>query len=100
LAQTLVGGLAAKIAGLPMGMGVVLGSTSLLGGHGTIIAWSPELLARGLSGAPEIGIAMATLGLVAGSVIGGPLGRFLIGSRDLRSDELSEVNPVGLSDTA
>ena len=100
LAQTLVGGLAAKIAGLPMAMGVVLGSTSLLGGHGTIIAWSPELVARGLSGGPEIGIAMATLGLVAGSVIGGPLGRLLIGSRNLRSDELAEVNPVGLSDTA
>ena len=59
-------------------MGVVLGSTSLLGGHGTIIAWSPELTARGLAGGPEIGIAMATLGLVVASVIGGPIGRYLI----------------------
>ena len=73
--QNLVGGLGAWIAGLPMGMGVALGSTSLLGGHGTMIAWSPELAARGLAGAPEIGIAMATLGLVVASVIGGPLGR-------------------------
>ena len=81
-------------------MGVVLGSTSLLGGHGTIIAWSPELVARGLAGAPEIGIAMATLGLVVASVIGGPIGRFLIERRGLRSDEPAEVNPVGLSDTA
>ena len=73
--QNLVGLLAALIAGLPLGLGAVLGSTSLLGGHGTIIAWSPELTARGLTGGPEIGIAMATLGLVAASVIGGPLGR-------------------------
>ena len=100
LAQTLIGGLGAFSAGLPMGMGVVLGSTSLLGGHGTVIAWSPELEALGLTGAPEIGVAMATLGLVVGSVIGGPLGRLLIEGRGLRSDEPDEVNPVGLSDTA
>jgi ESS family glutamate:Na+ symporter len=79
---------------------VALGSTALLGGHGTMIAWSPELAARGLEGAPEIGIAMATLGLVAGSVIGGPLGRSLIEGRGLRSDETGEVNPVGLSDAS
>jgi ESS family glutamate:Na+ symporter len=97
--QNIVGGLAAWIAGLPLGMGVVLGSTSLLGGHGTIIAWSPELTERGLTGAPEIGIAMATLGLVVASVIGGPLGRMLIEGRALRSTE-TEVNPVGLSETA
>ncbi|HVL20285.1 MAG TPA: sodium/glutamate symporter, partial [Amaricoccus sp.] len=69
LLQNLVGFLGAWIAGLPLGLGAVLGSTSLLGGHGTIIAWSPELAARGLTGAPEIGIAVATLGLVVGSVV-------------------------------
>lgn len=100
LLQNVIGGLGAWIAGLPMGMGVVLGSTSLLGGHGTIIAWSPELTERGLTIAPEIGIAMATLGLVVASVIGGPLGRMLIESRGLTSSEPAEVNSVGLSDTA
>ncbi len=100
LLQNLVGGLGAWIAGLPLGLGVVLGSTSLLGGHGTIIAWSPELAARGLAGGPEIGIAMATLGLVVAAVIGGPIGRVLIERGGLTSDEPGEVNPVGLSDTA
>ncbi len=98
--QNLVGAAGAWLAGLPLGMGVVLGSTSLLGGHGTIIAWSPELAARGLTGAPEIGIAMATLGLVVASIIGGPLGGRLIESRGLRSDETTEINTIGLSDTA
>lgn len=100
LLQNLIGGLGAWLFGLPMGMGVVLGSTALLGGHGTIIAWSPELAARGLEGAPEIGIAMATLGLVVASVIGGPLGRMLIEGRGLTSDEPDAVNSVGLSETA
>ena len=95
--QNLVGLVAAWIAGLPAGMGVVLGSASLLGGHGTIIAWSPELAQRGLAGGPEIGIAMATLGLVVASVIGGPLGGLLIGRNHLVSTE-SEPNPVGLSE--
>ena len=97
--QNLVGLLGAWIAGLPLGLGVVLGSTSLLGGHGTIIAWSPELAARGLDGGPEIGIAMATLGLVVAAVIGGPLGGVLIARHRLTSDETGEVNPVGLSET-
>ena len=100
LLQNLVGFLGAWIAGLPLGLGAVLGSTSLLGGHGTIIAWSPELAAPGLAGGPEIGIAMATLGLVVAAVIGGPIGRVLIERGGLTSDEPGEVNPVGLSDTA
>ncbi|MFT3975380.1 MAG: sodium/glutamate symporter [Amaricoccus sp.] len=95
--QNVVGLAAAWITGLPAGMGVVFGSASLLGGHGTIIAWSPELTQRGLAGGPEIGIAMATLGLVVASVIGGPLGRALIGGNNLVSTE-TEVNPVGLSE--
>lgn len=96
--QNLVGGLGAWIAGLPMGFGVALGSTSLLGGHGTMIAWSGELDAMGLAGAPEAGIAMATLGLVAGAVIGGPLARLLIEPQGLRSDEPDDVNTVGLAE--
>ncbi|MBP7243310.1 sodium/glutamate symporter [Amaricoccus sp.] len=96
--QNLVGGLAALLSGLPAGFGVALGSTSLLGGHGTMIAWSGELEAMGLAGAPEAGIAMATLGLVAGAVIGGPLAKALIEPRGLRPDEPGEINPVGLPD--
>lgn len=95
--QNVVGLAGAWLAGLPLGMGVVLGSASLLGGHGTVIAWSPELTQRGLAGGPEIGIAVATLGLVVASVVGGPLGRALIQRNSLVSTETA-VNPVGLSE--
>lgn len=95
--QNVVGLAGAWLAGLPLGMGVVLGSASLLGGHGTVIAWSPELTQRGLAGGPEIGIAVATLGLVVASVVGGPLGRALIQRHSLVSTETA-VNPVGLSE--
>ncbi len=97
LLQMLVGGLGAWIAGLPMGMGAVFGSTALLGGHGTVIAWTPELQARGLDAAPEVGIAMATLALVVASVIGGPMASGLIKRFKLVSTE-TEVGAIGVAD--
>jgi ESS family glutamate:Na+ symporter len=57
----------------------LLGSVSLIGGHGTTIAWAPVIAARfGLPNALEIGIASATLGLVVESLLGGPLAGLLI----------------------
>ena len=60
------------------GYGLMAGSVSFAGGHGTAIAWGAEADAAGLEAASEIGIAFATFGLVAGGVIGGPVARFLI----------------------
>jgi ESS family glutamate:Na+ symporter len=65
--------------GLPEGLSVLLGSVSLIGGHGTTIAWAPILNERfGLANAAEVGIAASTLGLVVASLLGGPIARFLI----------------------
>ena len=51
----------------------------LSGGHGTAIAWAATLKSTfDLPNALEIGTAAATFGLVAGGILGGPLGRFLI----------------------
>jgi ESS family glutamate:Na+ symporter len=60
------------------GFGLFAGSVSFAGGHGTAIAWGQEAEAAGLTGAALIGIAFATFGLVAGGIIGGPIGEFLI----------------------
>ena len=60
------------------GYGLMAGSVSFAGGHGTAIAWGAEADAAGLVGASEIGIAFATFGLVAGGILGGPVARFLI----------------------
>ena len=65
--------------GLPQGMTVLVGSASLIGGHGTTIAWAPILAERfGLANALEVGTASATLGLVVASLVGGPVAGFLI----------------------
>lgn len=60
------------------GYGLMGGSVSFAGGHGTAIAWGAEADAAGLVGASEIGIAFATFGLVAGGILGGPVARLLI----------------------
>lgn len=69
---------------LPDGIAPLLGSVSLIGGHGTTIAWAPLIAARfGLGNALEIGIASATLGLVIASLVGGPVAGILIGRYNL-----------------
>ena len=59
-------------------LGLVTGSVTMTGGHGTGAAFAPLLEDLGLNGAMTAAMAAATFGLVAGSLIGGPIGRFLI----------------------
>ncbi|QRM55468.1 sodium/glutamate symporter [Sinorhizobium sp. BG8] len=83
---------------LPEGIAPLLGSVSLIGGHGTTIAWAPLIAGRfGLGNALEIGIASATLGLVVASLVGGPVARVLINRYHLRGQE-TEAPSIGLPD--
>ena len=54
-------------------IGMASGSISMTGGHGTAAGFASVLEGMGLSGAGTIGMAAATFGLIAGSMIGGPL---------------------------
>ncbi|WP_118136449.1 sodium/glutamate symporter [Oceanicella sp. SM1341] len=94
--QNIVGLLGVTLFGLPTGLSVLVGSAALIGGHGTAIAWGPEIAATGIEGAAEIGIAAATFGLVLAALIGGPVAQFLIARHDL-SPEVEDAPPmVGL----
>lgn len=70
--------------GLAIAAGMVLGQWfpglfTLVGGHGTAIAWAPRFAEQhGIANALEIGAACATFGLVLSSLMGGPIARFLI----------------------
>lgn len=76
--QNLLGaGLATALGVHPL-IGVAAGSVSLTGGHGTSAAFGPLLEQAGAVGALPAAIAAATYGLVAGCVIGGPLGSLLM----------------------
>jgi ESS family glutamate:Na+ symporter len=72
------------LLGLPQGMTALMGSASLIGGHGTTIAWGPIIAERfGITNAVEVGVAAATLGLVVASLVGGPVARHLIARNGL-----------------
>ncbi len=84
LLQNLTGIAVASALGLDRLVGLLGGSVSLLGGHGTSIAWAPTFAEKhGIANASEIGIACATLGLVISSLMGGPIAKFLIARHHL-----------------
>ena len=77
--QNVVGLLGASLFGLPSAAGVIMGSVALVGGHGTTIAWAPAIAAEhGFPAAIETGAAVATLGLIVASLLGGPVAKLLI----------------------
>jgi ESS family glutamate:Na+ symporter len=85
--QNGTGVLVATLAGFDKLVGVIGGSVSLSGGHGTAIAWTPVFSDEyGIQFAGEIGIACATFGLILGGLLGGPLARFLIERHKLEAD--------------
>lgn len=64
-------------------IGLMSGSISMIGGHGGAAAFGETIEGLGVEGALTAGVAAATFGLVAGSVLGGPVSRFLINRNNL-----------------
>lgn len=77
--QNLIGVGVAWTMGYDPVAGMLGGSLSLSGGHGTAIAWAPLFVKeQGIANAMEIGLAVATFGLIFGGLVGGPVAQFLI----------------------
>ena len=72
-----------KILGLDPLIGLCTGSIPMVGGHGTAGAFGPVLEDFNISGATTICTAAATFGLIAGSLVGGPIGKKLIEKKNL-----------------
>lgn len=84
--QDFVGIGMAKLLNLDPRFGLIAGSISLTGGHGTAGAWATDFMASGkpLLGAREIGMACATFGLIFGGIIGGPLAHRLLNKNKIK----------------
>ena len=96
--QNLTGITVASLFDLPSQVGLLGGSVSLIGGHGTAIAWAPRIAEDfGISNAMEIGIACATFGLILASLMGGPIAKFLITRHKLEPEKI-ESQDVGVSE--
>ncbi|MCH4208145.1 MAG: sodium/glutamate symporter [Solobacterium sp.] len=64
-------------------IGLCTGSIPMVGGHGTAVAFGGVLEDLNVKGATTVCTAAATFGLVAGSIMGGPLAKRLIEKHDL-----------------
>ncbi len=96
--QNITGIVVAMLTGLNLPIGVLSGSVSLSGGHGTAIAWAPTFVETyGIENAVEIGIACATFGLVLGGIAGGPIANYLMNKYKLHCDSREAIS-VGVVD--
>lgn len=77
--------LAAAVGMHPL-LGIQIGTGALAGGVGTTSAFCPVYEAMGAVGATEIGVSSATLGMIIGSLTGGPLAVLLIKQYNLKAD--------------
>lgn len=96
--QNFTGITVATLTGLEPQVGILSGSVSLSGGHGTTVAWA-ETFAKdyGIDNASEIGIACATFGLVLGGLVGGPVAGYLIKRHQLKPTSQQSLS-VGIAD--
>ncbi len=87
LIQNAVGVSLATALGLDPLMGLIAGSITLSGGHGTGAAWSQTFQDMyGLHNVLEVAMASATFGLVIGGIIGSPVAQRLIDKNNLESE--------------
>lgn len=93
--QNIIGVLVASGMGENPLMGLLGGSITMSGGHGTGSAWADIFKVEPYKYAPamEVAMACATFGLVMGGIIGGPVARYLIKKHNLipsKKEENSE----------
>ena len=85
-----------ELLGIDPAYGLLAGSVTLTGGHGTGAAWAETFIKEfNLPAATEIAMACATFGLVFGGIIGGPVARFLLNRQkqgeNPENDEIDDV---------
>ena len=98
LAQNLLAVGLSKLLGLNSLIGMCTGSIPMVGGHGTAGAFGPVLEDFNISGATTICTAAATFGLIAGSLIGGPLSKRLIEKKNLLATAVAEDDSLLVED--
>ena len=98
IAQNAIGIPVASAFGLNPLMGIIGGSVPMIGGLGTAGAFGALFEDEyGLTGALSAGIACATFGMVAGSLIGGPLSEWIIRMHKIKTP--NQIKKLSLIDT-
>src|SRR5688572_30168698 len=103
--QNAVGFAVAKALDLHPIFGLVAGSITLVGGHGTGAAYAERFAeVNNLQVVMELSMTVATIGLIVGGIIAGPVAQYLITRHNLRSQAVGPTTttdraeePVGIS---
>jgi ESS family glutamate:Na+ symporter len=84
--------LLAMLTGIDPLLALTMGSMSLTGGPGTSAAFGPTLESIGIENATLVALSASTFGLVMGSLIGGPVAKFLMKRNKVKpNEETSEI---------
>ena len=94
--QTVIGVSIAKATGINPLLGVLAGSASMSGGHGSAGAFGETIENLGVTGALTVGLSAATFGLIAGGLLGTPLALHLIKKFNLKPKNVVNEDEVGI----
>ncbi len=95
--QNYFGILLAKLFGFNPAMGILVGSVPLQGGHGNVVSFVPIVNEQfHLQNTMEIGMIMATFGLIVGGIFGGPVAKFLIKKHKLKADPQTDNKDIAI----
>ncbi|MEG0134920.1 MAG: sodium/glutamate symporter [Cetobacterium sp.] len=96
--QTVIGVSLAKITGINPLLGILAGSVSMSGGHGSAGAFGKTVEGMGIIGASAMALSSATFGLIAGGLLGAPLAIYLIKKNSLKPKEIVGKENIGLKE--
>ncbi|WP_188455852.1 sodium/glutamate symporter [Virgibacillus oceani] len=91
LVQSIIGISFAKLLNMEPLLGIMVGAVSMEGGHGAATAFGTTIEEMGIDSALSVGLAAATVGLVAGGLIGGPIVKYLINKYKLEPNEAGDM---------
>ena len=92
LCQNIITYIFAKIININPLLALMCGNISMEGGHGYSLAFGTTIESLGIHNACNVGFASATLGLIMGGLVGGPVAKFLIDKHKLKSNSISSTS--------
>lgn len=90
--QNIITFISSKLLNINPLLSLMCGSVSMEGGHGYSLAFGRTLESLGVESACNVGFASATLGLIIGGIIGGPVAKILIEKYHLKSSNIHKVS--------
>lgn len=85
VAQNNIGAFLAGLWGAHPAYGILVGSLSFVGGPGTAMAWAKELQSQGLANAEVVAVGAATLAVISGALVAGPVTGWIVTRHKLKS---------------